>query len=158
LSAELGREVERFLYDEARLLDHGRFETWLALFAPDGRYWVPSVPGQTDPLRVPSIIYEDCAILAMRVRRLMEARALVMTPMPRTTHLVTNIELIETGVGEINTEANFLVVEYREGRQRMFAGRVIHRLRRMAGALRIVLKRVELLDCDGIHGPIAMLL
>ncbi len=158
MSAELGREVEHFLYDEARLLDHARFEAWLALFAPDGRYWVPSVPGQTDPLGVPSIIYEDGAILAMRVRRLIEARALAMTPMPRTAHLLTNIALMETGAEDINTEANFLVVEYREGRQRLFAGRVIHRLRRIAGALRIVLKRVELLDCDGVHGPIAILL
>jgi benzoate/toluate 1,2-dioxygenase subunit beta len=158
LSAELGREVERFLYDEARLLDHGRFEAWLALFAPDGIYWIPSVPGQTDPLGVPSIVYEDCAILAMRVRRLMEARALVMMPKPRTAHLVSNIELIEGRAGEINTEANFLVVESRDRRQQLFAGHVIHRLRRMAGALRIVLKRVELLDCDGVHGPISILL
>jgi benzoate/toluate 1,2-dioxygenase subunit beta len=158
LSAELGREVERFLFDEARLLDHGRFEAWLALFAPDGRYWVPSLPGQTDPIGVPSIVYEDCAILAMRVRRLVEARALVMTPMSRTAHLITNIELIEGRAGEINTEANFMVVEYREGRQQLFAGRVIHRLRRLAGVLRIALKRVELLDCDGVHGPISILL
>jgi len=158
LSAEPLGEVERFLYDEARLLDDGSFEAWLALFAPDGRYWVPSLPGQTDPLGVPSIVYEDCAILAMRVRRLMEARAVVMTPMPRTAHLLTNIELVEANAGGIAAKANFLVVAYRDGRQQLFAGRVVHRLQRMAGALRIALKRVELLDCDGVHGPIGILL
>ncbi len=54
---------------------------------------MPSQPGQTDPLGVASIMYEDHAILSMRVQRLLEARALVLTPMPRTTHLVSNIEV-----------------------------------------------------------------
>lgn len=33
--------VERFLYDEAELLDARRFEEWLALFAEDATYEVP---------------------------------------------------------------------------------------------------------------------
>ena len=56
---------------------------------------MPSQPGQTDPLNVASIVYEDHAILSIRVQRLLEARALVLTPMPRTTHLVSNIEAQE---------------------------------------------------------------
>ena len=35
---------ERFLLHEARLLDEARFDDWLALFTPDGWYWVPSEP------------------------------------------------------------------------------------------------------------------
>ena len=35
------RPFERFLFHEARLLDERRFDDWLALFAPDGWYWVP---------------------------------------------------------------------------------------------------------------------
>ena len=54
---------------------------------------MPSQPGQTDPLNVASIMYEDHAILSIRVQRLLEARALVLTPMPRTTHMVSNIEV-----------------------------------------------------------------
>ncbi|HJZ18253.1 MAG TPA: aromatic-ring-hydroxylating dioxygenase subunit beta, partial [Stellaceae bacterium] len=37
---ELIREVEQFLYREARLLDERRFHEWLALFADDVRYWM----------------------------------------------------------------------------------------------------------------------
>ena len=66
------------------------------LYAPQGIYWMPSQPDQTDPLNVASIIYEDHAILSIRVQRLLEARALVLTPMPRTTHLVSNIEVHES--------------------------------------------------------------
>ena len=34
-------ELIAFVYDEAALLDAGRFDDWLGLFAEDGRYWVP---------------------------------------------------------------------------------------------------------------------
>ena len=99
LAYETLREIELFVLREARLLDSGEFEAWLDLYAPQGIYWMPSRPDQTDPLGVASIIYEDHAILAIRVQRLLEARALVLTPMPRTTHLVSNIEVLE-GEGE----------------------------------------------------------
>ena len=34
------REVEQFLYREARLLDERRFPEWLELLADDVRYWM----------------------------------------------------------------------------------------------------------------------
>ena len=94
LPYEVFREIELFVLKEARLLDEGAFEAWLDLYAPQGIYWMPSQPGQTDPLNVASIVYEDHAILAIRVQRLLEARALVLTPMPRTVHMVSNIEVL----------------------------------------------------------------
>ena len=36
------REVEQFLYKEARLLDSRRFSEWLELFSDDLRYWMPT--------------------------------------------------------------------------------------------------------------------
>ncbi len=56
---DLRAEAEAFLVAEARLLDSGRFEEWLALFAEDGFYWIPAAPGQSDPLNHLSILYED---------------------------------------------------------------------------------------------------
>jgi 3-phenylpropionate/cinnamic acid dioxygenase small subunit len=150
--------MARLLYEEARLLDAGRFEDWLALFAPDGVYWVPSQRGQTDPLTVPSIIYEDRGILAIRVRRLAHPRAHVLAPMPRTTHLVTNVETVESDAAadEHRVDSALLVVEHRDNRQRLFSGRCTHRLRHRDGVLKIVMKRVDLADCDGVHGAITI--
>jgi ethylbenzene dioxygenase subunit beta len=37
---KLIREVEQFLYREARLLDERRFHEWLQLFADDVRYFM----------------------------------------------------------------------------------------------------------------------
>ena len=36
------RDVEQFLYREARLLDDRRFHDWLELFTDDVRYWMAS--------------------------------------------------------------------------------------------------------------------
>ena len=36
------REIEQFLYREARLLDDRRFRDWLELFTDDVRYWMAS--------------------------------------------------------------------------------------------------------------------
>jgi 3-phenylpropionate/cinnamic acid dioxygenase small subunit len=34
-------ELVDFVYKEAALLDEEQYQEWLALFAEDGRYWVP---------------------------------------------------------------------------------------------------------------------
>jgi benzoate/toluate 1,2-dioxygenase beta subunit len=150
------RQIELFLFEEARLLDAGQFEQWLKLYEPQGIYWMPSQPGQTDPLNVASIMYEDHAILAMRVQRLLEARALVLTPMPRTTHLVGNIEAEEADDGEFDASAAFVCVEHQADNQRIYSGRHSYRLERHDGSFRIKLKRVALMNCDGVHAPMAV--
>ena len=42
ITGETLREVEQFLYREARLLDNRRFSEWLELFSDDLRYWMPT--------------------------------------------------------------------------------------------------------------------
>jgi 3-phenylpropionate/cinnamic acid dioxygenase small subunit len=52
-------ELKAFVYAEAELLDDGKFDDWLDLFADDGIYWIPAVPNQDDPLNTILIFYED---------------------------------------------------------------------------------------------------
>ena len=146
-------EIRRFLHHEAGLLDRGEFEAWLNLFTEHGIYWLPAVRGQTDPKSVPSIIYEDRPLLAMRVRRLLHPRAHAMTPAPRTVHVVGNIEIEEHSPtdGRYRISSTLMVGEYQDNRRRVFSGQVEHVLVRSGRALMIDLKRVELIDCDGIH-------
>jgi Small subunit of phenylpropionate dioxygenase len=60
-------QVIDFIYDEARMLDEGRYTEWLALWLPDGHYWMPLDYQQTDPLNVTSLMYEDLFMLKLRV-------------------------------------------------------------------------------------------
>ena len=56
---------ETFLIQEARLLDERRFREWMELFAEDGTYWVPAVPGQVSPLDQASLFYDDRELMTV---------------------------------------------------------------------------------------------
>ena len=49
LSEAERREVEAFLFLEARLADTSRYDEWEALVADDMHYWVPAGPATGDP-------------------------------------------------------------------------------------------------------------
>src|SRR6201981_1437898 len=40
INEDVTREVEQFLYREARMVDERRFHEWLALLTDDVRYWM----------------------------------------------------------------------------------------------------------------------
>jgi 3-phenylpropionate/cinnamic acid dioxygenase small subunit len=80
---------EQFLVHEARLLDEGKFDDWLALFTADAWYWVPSEPDQGDPQQTVSLIYDDRRLLETRVRRLASPRMYSQEPRSRTSRVVT---------------------------------------------------------------------
>jgi len=153
----LERAVERFLFREARLLDEGDYQAWLDLYTDDAVYWVPRERGQDDPLNAASIIYENKAVLAMRMRRLMHPRAYALEPAPHTTHMIGNVEVGEPDRrGELAVHSALVMVEYRDGEKRVFSGRCAHRLRRVESDFRIVFKRIDLVDCDGPMGLITI--
>jgi benzoate/toluate 1,2-dioxygenase beta subunit len=158
LDAAAMRAAERFVIEEARLIDAGRFEAWLELFAEDGFYWVPAAPGQTDPYGQASLLHEDKTVLRMRVRRLAHPRAYSAQPMPRTAHLIGGLVVDPpSGPGwDAEVRSTVHVAEYREPDRRLYAGHCLHRLRRAGESWRIVLKRVDLIDCDGVHGVITV--
>ena len=144
-------ELEAFVLAEARLLDERRFSDWLALFAEDGVYWVPTNPRQASPQEALSLFYEPKPLLAMRVARLERPDMHVQSPASRTVHHVSAVE-----VGDLEVRSALVVAEWRAGDARWFAGRVLHRLRREAHGLRIVLKRVDLIDSEGPQRAIAV--
>src|ERR1700744_1496118 len=94
------RHCEQFLLHEARLLDDGKFDDWLALFTPDAWYWVPSEPDQADPIETVSLIYDDRRLLETRVRRLGSPRMISQEPRSRSSRIVANSTLEE---GETNS-------------------------------------------------------
>jgi benzoate/toluate 1,2-dioxygenase beta subunit len=144
--------LEAFVLREARLLDERRFAEWLALFAQDGVYWVPTRPGQSTPQEALSLIYEPRTLLEMRVARLERADMHVQAPPSRTVHHVSAIEV----AAGLEVRSALVMAEHRAGDTRWFAGRVLHRLRREGDGLRIVLKRVDLLDSEAPQRAIAV--
>ena len=145
-------ELEAFVLQEARLLDERRFSDWLALFAEDGAYWVPTRPEQRSPREALSLFYETRALLAMRVARLERPDMHAQTPASRTLHHVSAVEVLP----ELEVRSALMVAEWRAGETRWIAGRVTHRLRREATGLSIVLKRVDLIDSEAPQRALAV--
>jgi 3-phenylpropionate/cinnamic acid dioxygenase small subunit len=151
---------EQFLLHEARLLDDGKFEDWLALFTPDAWYWVPSEPDQADPVETVSLIYDDRRLLETRVRRLASPRMYSQEPRSRTSRIIGNVAIEEAGPHPslprmrekdkwgCTVRSKFMMIEYRREQQRIFGGTALHRLVQLDGRIMIAWKRVNLVNCD----------
>lgn len=156
------RELIDFVYAEARLLDELRFEDWLNLYTEDGYYWMPLAHGQTDPKLHASLMYEDKLLLRVRVERLAGQRTFSQQPKSRCHHLL-QAPTVEHGhpdaapdEGRHVVRTAFHYVETRQDTQTLFAGWATHHLVEQNSALRIRLKRVDLVNCDAAFGNIQL--
>ena len=166
VNEDVTREVEQFLYREARLLDEQRFHEWLELFTDDVRYWMAGRSNRypkrskaiaiLDPDRYVeddmtredelAIFDEDKQTLGQRVARLDTGMAWAEDPPSRTRHLVTNIELAPGGTpSEILVHSNFIAYRSRgETEQDFYVGARRDRLRRVDGEWKIAERKVTL--------------
>lgn len=149
-------ELQAFAFEEARLLDNGAFEAWADLFAEDGVYWVPSEPGQASPEDTLSLFHETRPLLKLRARRLGHPQTHIQAPPVRTHHHLSGLTATELAPGLYLLRSMLLMVEWRNGEQRMFSARSEHRLRRSGTGFCIVHKRVDLLNCDAPHRALAI--
>ncbi|GMO93400.1 aromatic-ring-hydroxylating dioxygenase subunit beta [Bradyrhizobium sp. TM239] len=151
---ELQHEIEQYLYREAALLDDRDWEGWEALFAEDGTYWAPLAHGQTDPLNHASLFYEDAMMREVRRRRLEHVHAWSQLPVTRTARVLGNVMILSGGRGEgkLSVRSTFQLTEWRARRDlRQLAGHYTHSLILVENKWRIRQKRVDLINCDGIH-------
>jgi 3-phenylpropionate/cinnamic acid dioxygenase small subunit len=150
-------KVDQFLYHEARLLDTGQLEAWLALFTEDATYWVPLEKDQSSPLETSSIIHDDRTLLELRVKQARHPRAHARLPLARTVHQVGNIQILSENSSETRTASTLQVIEFRNEKQRLYGALVEHRLRPVNGSFRIAHKRVDLVNSEGELDGIAIL-
>jgi ethylbenzene dioxygenase beta subunit len=142
------RACERLLYAEGRLIDSGRLDDWLGLYVEDCAYWIPTDVQLDDPAATVSWEFNDRRRLEERVERLTGGRAFSQIPTTRTTHLYTNIEMLQRSASEILVLCNFLIHTSRLGRIGQRAGWCGFLLRLTDQGWRIVIKRINLLDAD----------
>ena len=162
MSAPTNAQLIDFVLAEARLLDELRFDDWLELFAEDGFYWMPLAPGQTDARLHASLWYEDKLLLQVRVQRLKGSRTFSQQPRSRCHHLLQQpaVESRDEVAGLYTTRTTFHYVEARLDVQTLYAGWATHTLVADAavagGALRIKLKRVDLVNSDAAFGSMQL--
>jgi 3-phenylpropionate/cinnamic acid dioxygenase small subunit len=137
----------QFVANEARLLDEQRWDDWLALFADDGRYWVPlQGAAQAEDAPHNALADEDRLLLSLRIERLKNPRAHSQHPASRCQHVLQASAVMRDDPDICELRTPFLYVEARGERQLVLAGTVFHRLAKAGDDWRIRLKRVDLLD------------
>lgn len=111
-------QVRDFLYREARLLDDKQWDEWLELYAPDASFWMPAWDDQDeltqDPQREISLIwYGNRGGLEDRVFRIKTERSSATIPDTRTSHNISNLEIVEQGEGFVKVRFNWHTMSFR---------------------------------------------
>lgn len=119
--AELAYRVQQFYFNEAELLDDGRFADWLDVFDDDLTYWAPL---RTNRLRRQAALSigapgeaayfdETKESLAWRIRRYDSGMAWAEDPPSRTRHLISNVTVRHQPDGALKARCAFLVYRNR---------------------------------------------
>lgn len=152
-------EILSFLYLEARLADEGRYSDWESLWADDDdsvEYRVPMHPDD-DPRTTLAYINDNRRRIKSRVAQLNTGNRHSQTPPSVMRRVLSNSEVLEQDADSVTVESNFALFEYRI-RQRFWAGRVRHTIRRTPDGPRLVRKIVQLIDAGGPVETLAFLI
>jgi 3-phenylpropionate/cinnamic acid dioxygenase small subunit len=147
-------EISRLLATESRLLDQQAFAPWLDLFAAECAYWIPATHPTPDPRTAITQEFHDRRRLMDRIARLGTGFAYSQSPPSRTARLLSGLEIwASTGRDdEWRARGSFLLADSRQGKNRLLAGWNGFVLRKTHDGLRIVVKQINLIDCDSPQG------
>jgi 3-phenylpropionate/cinnamic acid dioxygenase small subunit len=143
-------ELIEFVYTEARLIDEKRLDEWYDLFSDEGCYWMPLTRGQKNGRTENSLLFEDKLLLKLRITRLRNPNAYSQSPPSWCQHILQapNVEDRGAASGVAVMRTAFMYLESKQDTQDVYAGVVWHHLKRVGQRLAIVLKKVELLNCE----------
>ena len=139
VTPELQLDIERFLFEEAALLDRHEYRDWLSLFTEDLVYQMPvttnyhehAVGAPPPPGPQAYYFHDDLRTLTQRVKRLETGKGWAEMPPSRTRRMISNVMLTPADVaGEWDVACNFLLYRSRLERQvDLFVGARVDRLR-----------------------------
>jgi benzoate 1,2-dioxygenase small subunit len=144
-----------FLYREARLLDDREFDEWLECYDPETVFWMPSWDDSDslvdDPTKHISLIYySNRQGLEDRVFRLRTERSGASSPEPRTTHNISNVEILQLEEEVVKLRFNWHTMNYRYKTLDHFFGTSFYSLKIGPSAPTITNKKI-ILKSDLIH-------
>jgi benzoate/toluate 1,2-dioxygenase beta subunit len=118
MSAMSPSAVEALLYAEARALDDRDWDAWLEFYAPDASFWMPAWDDNDKLVENPQteislIYYARRSGLEDRVFRIKTERSSASTPEPRTSHNISNVEILSQVDGKVDLRFNWLTLSYR---------------------------------------------
>ncbi len=147
--------IQTFLYQEARALDERRWNDWLAFYADDVEFWMPSWDDDdtltTDPNNEVSLIYYACKQgLEDRVFRIETERSSATIPDTRTGHAISNVEVLSREEGEIRVRFNWTTHSFRYDLVDTYFGTSEYTLD-VRGSQPLITRKYVVLKNDHIH-------
>ncbi|MDY7114777.1 benzoate 1,2-dioxygenase small subunit [Halomonas sp. SSL-5] len=149
------QELQAFLYREARLLDDRQWDEWLECYSKDAEFWMPAWDDDDQLSRDPHseislIYYPNREGLEDRVYRIKTERSGASTPEPRTTHLVSNIEVLKEEGDTLELRFNWHTLVHRYKKTLEFFGSSFYTLD-VSGEQPLIKRKVVQLNNDYIH-------
>ncbi|MBV1876524.1 MAG: nuclear transport factor 2 family protein [Pseudomonadales bacterium] len=154
------REVEAFIFKEARYADESAYDDWEALWEDDAKYWVPTSPDADTEVDI-SHIFDNRSRIATRIRQLKSGFRHSQTPCSPMRRIISNIEISPLNEHEYEVAANFMLMELAVQSTRdmnLWGGAINYRLRRVEGELRLFYKKIMLVDADEPIANLAFLI
>jgi 3-phenylpropionate/cinnamic acid dioxygenase small subunit len=161
LTEQERREIEAFVFREARLADESDYDGWEALLSDDIHYWVPHGRADYDPATRLSYINDNRTRLATRLRQLRTGHRHAQTPPSPMRRVISNLEVLESSDTDYAAAANFVLYEHAvqaSDSLRIWAGRVTYGLRRTEDGLRMSRKVVELVNSTQAQPSLAFII
>jgi benzoate/toluate 1,2-dioxygenase subunit beta len=121
-------EVQALLFKESRYLDDQKWDEWLDLYCNDVEFWMPSWDDDntltSDPQKEISLIYYPSRDgLEDRIFRIRTERSSATVPVTRTSHNLSNIEIMSQENGIVNVEFNWITLSHRYNKDFTYFGR-----------------------------------
>ncbi|HHW2312384.1 MULTISPECIES: aromatic-ring-hydroxylating dioxygenase subunit beta [Pseudomonadaceae] len=154
ITGPLRHEIESLLSAEARLLDQHAFDTWLEMYSEECAYWIPPAYPARDPRESVTLEFHDRRRLLDRVARLQTGLAYSQWPASRTARVYSGLEIWSCADRDDEWRAryNFTLVESRSGVNRLLGGWNGFVIRRTPSGPKVILKQINLIDCDQAQG------
>ncbi len=122
------QDVQTFLYKESRLLDDKQWDEWLELYDENVEFWMPSWDDDatltTNPQEEISLIYYPSrAGLEDRVFRIKTERSSATIPDTRTSHNISNIEIMSEENSVVTVCFNWITMSHRYNKDFTYFGK-----------------------------------
>jgi benzoate/toluate 1,2-dioxygenase subunit beta len=147
--------LQTYLYQEARALDEQRWADWLAFYAPDVEFFMPSWDDDnkvtSDPNNEVSLIYYPSKQgLEDRVFRIETDRSSASTPDTRTGHSICNVEVLSQDEATCKLRFNWVTHSFRYNIVDVYFGSSDYTLD-TTGARPLIKRKYVVLKNDYIH-------
>lgn len=142
-------EISSFLYREARLLDDREWDEWLTCYSPKVEYWMPAWDDDDQLIEDPQqhislVYYPNKEGLEDRIFRIKTERSGASTPEPRTSHNISNVEILAMRHDEVDLRFNWFTLSHRYKETEYFFGTSFYTLDLLGGSPVITRKKVIL--------------